>query len=225
MPHTSLVVQQPAEASKTHIATVRRMELTRLRQLAFLILGLATAAVATVLILKAVWVEAVLLILLALFLLTCAVMGAFPALTYKDLSIGFAKVEPASGYLPKDEFEQRRQILADEMTRLEDALRKELKTVSTRLEDYILANGPAPDDGMTDEERLEDWSEGYRDLDQEVSSRQFQGIGYDDGDSTEDLIKARDAGRETFRTELRRQHAQFTFGMRGKPPSSIYDDY
>ena len=78
-------------------------------------------------------------------------MGAVPNITYKDVSIGFAKIEPARGYLPKAEFEQQREAIPYVTTRLEKTLRKELEAVSTRLEDYILAHGPAPDDGLTDD--------------------------------------------------------------------------
>jgi hypothetical protein len=89
------------------------------------------------------------------------------------------------------------------------------------LEDYILAHGPAPDDGLSDEERLIEWHWRQSELDADVTYRTFTGEGWDDGTNTEDLRKARDEEREALEREERRQHARFIFGMRDKPPETF----
>jgi hypothetical protein len=184
-------------------------------------------AVATLAITQSVWVQAVILIILTLILLGCATVGAVPNITYKDVSIGFAKIEPARGYLPKAEFEQQREAIPYVTTRLEKTLRKELEAVSTRLEDYILAHGPAPDDGLTDdgltdEKRLDDWRQAFHDLDSDLTYRCATGEGHDDGISTHELGRARDTAEEMLEREERRQQAQFEYGLRAEPPKPRY---
>lgn len=159
------------------------------------------------------------LILPGLMLIVFVLVGVFPNVNFKEGSIDWAKVEPVNGYLAKDEFEQERKAVLAADTQMAAALREEIATVSTRLEDFILANSPAPDDGLTDEVRLDEMREGYQDLDQDVSWRDYEGEVYNDGQYTEDLRKARDSARDQLRREERRQLAQYTFGMRTKPPS------
>jgi hypothetical protein len=198
------------------------MELPRLRQLASLIVGLACAAGATILIAQSFAVEAVIVILVvaALILLTCAIMGVTPNVTYKDVSVGWAKVVPVGGYLPKDEFEERRKIIEDERTRL----RTDLEKVDRRLEDYILAHGPAPDNGMTDEERLPALYRASQELEQEMDRRSTNGADHDDGLDAEHFRKLHVKAYDALVKEERRQWAQFTFGLRATQPKSIYDD-
>lgn len=68
--------------------------------------------------------------------------------------------------------------------------------MSRRIEDFILATRPAPDDGLSDEVR-----EGYQDLDQDVSQRDYEGEVHDDGQYTEDLRKARNSARDQLRRD------------------------
>ena len=68
-------------------------------------------------------------------------------------------------------------------------------------------------------------ADGYVELAQDVQHREYTGEHYDDGITTDQLRIARDGSYKAFRKELRRQQAQFTFGMRDKPPSQTYDDY
>jgi len=146
------------------------------------------------------------LILPGLLLLIFAIVGVFPNVHLKEGSIDWPKDEE-----PKPESVDREN---EEIAKL----RKELKEMSTRLEDYILASGPAPADGLSDEDRLHRMRRGYEDLDRDVTYRYYTGESYDDGISTDELAKTRDRVRADFLKEERRQWAQYTFGMRDTPP-------
>jgi hypothetical protein len=65
--------------------------------------------------------------------------------------------------------------------------------------------------------------EGYIELHTECSRRAYTGEGYDDGIGYDDLKKMRDRALDAIHKEERRQQAQYTLGMRDKPPKSIYD--
>lgn len=199
------------------------MKLTRLHRVGLFVLGAAALCGAVTLLILDVGASGVAgvvgLILPGFLVLTFAIVGVFPNVHLKEGSIDWAKIEPVDGYLSRVEFERERKTVSDATAQMAGSLRKELATLSSRLEDYILANSPAPDDGLTDEQRLDEMREGYRDLAEDVGWRDYRGEDYDDGQYTEDLRKTRDAALDGLRLEERRQWAQYTFGMRKKPPA------
>jgi hypothetical protein len=89
--------------------------------------------------------------------------------------------------------------------------------------DYILAQHPAPDDGMTDKERIEAVESGLGELESEISGRYFTGETYDDGCDVTEMEEWRDQRRKELAREERRQAARTRFGFDGEqttPPIS-----
>lgn len=185
------------------------MRLKRLQRVGLLVLGITVLGVGVTASLND-WSAAgvISLILPSLLVIIFAIVGVFPNVHLKEGKIDWPKIEEPKPVGPVPD--PHRVDIAE--------LREHLVEVSTRLGNYILANEPAPDDGMTDEERLTRLREGLQELESDVSYRLFSGEGYDDGISTEDLRKTRDKTREELDREERRQQAKFDFGMRDKPP-------
>jgi hypothetical protein len=185
------------------------MCLKPLQRIGLLVLGITALGAGVTASLKD-WSAAgvVSLILPGLLVIIFAIVGVFPNVHLKEGNIDWPKIEEPKPVEPVPD--PHRAEIAE--------LREHLAEVSTRLGNYILANEPAPDDGMTDEERLTQLREGLQELESDVNYRLFTGEDYEDGISTEDLHKTRDKTREELDREERRQQAQFDFGMRDKPP-------
>lgn len=211
------------------------MRLKWLQRVGLIILGAAAlggAVTLSIMDLGGAAIAAVIALIFPGFLLiTFALVGVFPNVNLKEGNIDWAKIEPVGGYLGKEEWKEQRKIIEEERTRSEDALRKELKAVNTLLEDYILAHEPPntededPDHPLTDDERLREMADHFVSEYQDVLRRDYTGEDYDDGLTTEQVRKFRDNAYESLQKELRRQKAQFRFGMRDKPPDPRYDEY
>ena len=174
------------------------MRMTRLQRVVFLILGLGAVAGAVALILQGTGGEAVTLIIAAVILLICGTMGAVPNINLKEGGIDFKTVEPVGGHVSKVEFDRQRM----EINRL-------VKRIG-----YLLAHQPAPDDGMTDEDRLWEMRQNSHELEGETASATYHGEG-----NTVAVANARDLAQMATDMEERRQQAQFDFGLRPTAPT------
>lgn len=195
------------------------MRLNWLQRVGLLVLGASALGGAVALSIIGVGAAEVIGLTLPGFLiLTFAIIGHFPNVNLKEGEISWPEIKDAVDDVA------RKSIAA-----LNEDLEKELSRVSTRLENYILANEPPPKDEdadheLTDQERLDNMFEAYRSLDEDVSQHEFTGEDYDDGISLTELRKWRDDARTAYHREVRRQNSQYEFGMREKPARARLDD-
>lgn len=193
------------------------MRLTWLHRVGLVILGAAAlggAVALSIMDVGAAGVAGVIgLIFPGFLVVTFAIVGVFPNVHLKEGNIDWPKIEEPKPVMPADDL--RPQV---------GQLRTELERVGKRLDDYILANGPVPDDDFTDEQRLPAFRRAYEELEAEMYQRMKTGEDHDDGLSTEDLRKVKEEAYDALAKEERRQWAQFEFGMKATQPGSIYDD-
>lgn len=191
------------------------MRLNWLQRLALAVLGLGAMGAGVVASIME-WASAgVVSLILPGFILTIfSIVGVFANVHLKEGNLEWPKPEEPKPIKPAD----------DPLRGEVEKLRTEQERVSRHVDDYILANGPAPDDDLTDEERLPSLYKAYQELEEEMDRRSSNGEDHDDGLDAEHFRKLRDKAYDVLVKEERRQWAQFEFGLRATRPKSIYDN-
>jgi len=193
------------------------MRLTSTKRAVLLAFGLALIATGVLGAIKD-WSSSVLvtLVVLGLVVVVAGIVGALPGGNWKEGHIQWPEIDLLDRI---GGFEGRIDNTTQEVVQLRDDTAQELerlravcREISSKLDDYILAQEPDPDDNMTAEERLDEWREQCAALDQEISSRQFTGEDYDDGISLQSLMDIRDTARQALDREERRQAARTRYG-------------
>ncbi|MHA5055143.1 hypothetical protein [Streptomyces sp. SD15] len=156
------------------------------------------------------------LVLLGMVLAVAGIVGALPGGSWKEGQLEWPdvdlldRVDQLKGQL--EDTVQGIEQLRDETTQQLDDLRTNYREFNAKLDEFILAQEPDPDDGRTDEQRLTDLREQWEDVDREIGSRQFTGEDYNDGISLESLVESRDAQQRSLDREVRRQAARRRYG-------------
>jgi hypothetical protein len=149
------------------------------------------------------------LILPGLLVIVFAIVGVFPNVHLKEGNIDWPKIEEPKVIEPK--------VIkppADGRAREEIAqLREELKTVRTRLEDYILTRETSPTDV---EKLLSELLDAYQELDRDIGHREWED--HDDGTSLDELRNQRDGLRARILTLERWRQAHTPFGETAETP-------
>jgi hypothetical protein len=128
------------------------MRLKRGQQVGLIIVGLTVFALGVTASARE-WPTAgmISLIFPGLLMIVFGLLGVFPNVHLKEGSIDWPKIEEPQPEKPVEDL-NKKEI---------DLLRWKLNKVSTLLDDYTLAHGSGPDDGLTDEKRLEDMQERF----------------------------------------------------------------
>jgi hypothetical protein len=153
------------------------------------------------------------LIVAGVFLLLSAVVGVFPRGSIKERSIEWPEVDEH----PRVEaIEAEVAALRGELAKARGELAKardEATSVTDLLIDYILAHEPAPDDDMSDDERVRKLDEAIAELSNEIDVRYFTGEIYNDRIDVRQLERWRDRNEKALKREERRQAARGRFGL------------
>jgi hypothetical protein len=178
------------------------MRLSRLSRAFFLIfgLGLITAGVAGSM---KNWSAAGVptLIIGGMLPVLGAVVGVFPKGSIKEGTLEWPEVD-------KHPRVEAIEASIEKLLKEVKGARQQSADIGNLLIDYMLANSPNPDDGMTDEERLDDLREGLAEVTRDIDYRYFTGETYDDGIGVEELERSRDGARRDLSREERRQAAR-----------------
>src|SRR3954447_3192103 len=153
------------------------------------------------------------LIVAGVFLLLSAVVGVFPRGSIKERSIEWPEVDK---HPQVEAIEAEVAALRGELAKARGELAKardEATSVTDLLIDYILAHEPAPDDDMTDEERVRKLDEAIAELSNEIDVRYFTGEIYNDRIDVRQLERRRDRNEKDLKREERRQAARARFGL------------
>lgn len=149
------------------------------------------------------WSEAVMIALLpfGLFVLVFGIVGVMPSGNWKEGNFQW----------PEKDLLARVDELARRVDQLDEGfagLLRQSQTTDQHLTDVVMAIEPAPDDGLTDQERLGELEELLNSTDMVVSTMAMQGSGYEDGSSYEDWRASLEKIRAAFEHEERRQAAR-----------------
>src|SRR6266496_1508552 len=154
------------------------MRLTSTKRAVLLAFGLALIATGVLGAIKD-WSSSVLvtLVVLGLVVVVAGIVGALPGGNWKEGHIQWPEIDLLDRI---GGFEGRIDNTTQEVVQLRDDTAQELerlravcREISSKLDDYILAQEPDPDDNMTAEERLDEWREQCAALDLEFNSTQF----------------------------------------------------
>ena len=144
------------------------------------------------------------------FFVLAGVVGVLPGGSLKDGALQWPDAGPYERADEDRQLDDVRRELEELRTGTAQELEK-LKAAHRELDDIVLAREPEPNDGLTNDRRLEEGREQCEQLDQEIAHRQFTGD-YDDGINLHDLIDTRDKARKWLEREERRQSARARFG-------------
>lgn len=158
------------------------------------------------------WSEGVMIALIpfGLFMLVFGVIGVMPSGNWKEGNLQW----PEKDLLARiDEMTGR----VDKLDEGLDELRRQWRATDERLADLILALEPPPDDGLTDEERLQQLEDDMHSTDTVVSTMAMEGSGYEDGSTYEEWLASLEELRAAYHREERRQRARQKY--RVMPPA------